>query len=274
MTIGTHAPLTGPVMRSETRDDTSSDEPGHENAWIAWFNDVSRADVAGVGGKGATPGELGNPGVVPLGFVITADAYLRALDQVDGRGELRFRVAGADVSDPSALARAAKECQALVQSAGMPEAMRHAVLEAYARLGRDVPVTVRVAATADDAAPAPFAAMTERFTNVRGGLELVHRIVECWAWRWSPRVVSYRATRGLTIEPAMAVVIQPMVESREPAVRFSADPLRILHSATAQPARVGRCTVPPHREHRTSWTDWTDEARLAVQLVSPGARRA
>jgi pyruvate,water dikinase len=188
-----------------------------------------------VGDIGADLSELARAGPAgPPGFVITADAYLGALDQVGGRGELRARVAGADVDDPAALAHVANECQALVRSAGMPEPVRRAVLDAYERLGGDVPVTVRVSATANDTAPTSFAGIDKTFTNVRGGLELVDRIVECWAARWSPQVVAYRAARAIADEPAMTVVVQPMVDTRMPGATVTAGPGRILHSLAAR----------------------------------------
>ena len=204
------------MTHSETREDARrADEPGGQGAWIAWFGDAPRGDNGPVGDIGANLGELtgaGHPG--SPGFVVTADAYLRALDQVGGRGTLRARVAGVDANDPAALAHAAKECKALVRAAGMPEPVRRAVLDAYARLGRDVPVTVRVSATADGTALTSLDGMDETLTNVRGCLELVDHIVQCWASRWSPGVVAYRATEGIRAEPALVVVVQPMVNAR------------------------------------------------------------
>ncbi len=48
---------------------------------IAWFTDIRLADVATVGGKGANLGELTAAGLpVPPGFVVTASAYLAAID--------------------------------------------------------------------------------------------------------------------------------------------------------------------------------------------------
>jgi pyruvate,water dikinase len=44
---------------------------------IRWFSEISLADVALVGGKGANLGELTAAGLpVPRGFVVTAAAYL------------------------------------------------------------------------------------------------------------------------------------------------------------------------------------------------------
>src|ERR687891_383993 len=111
-------------------------------------------------------------------------------------------------------------------SASSPVPVRRAVLDAYERLGGDVPVTVRVSATANDTAPTSFAGIDKTFTNVRGGLELVDRIVECWAARWSPQVVAYRAARAIADEPAMTVVVQPMVDTRMPGATVTAGPRR------------------------------------------------
>jgi pyruvate,water dikinase len=197
--------------------------------FVAWFEDVSRADVARVGGKGANLGELATAGLpVPAGFVVTADAYLHALDEAGVRRKLPSRVDGLDVDDTEALAAAARDCQVTVRGAGVPEPIRHAIARAYARLSGGaacgLPVAVRSSATAEDTASTSFAGMNETFTNVAGADAVVERVVECWASLWSPRVVAYRATRGLDDEPAIAVVVQRMVDAHTAGVMFTADP--------------------------------------------------
>ena len=196
---------------------------------IAWLVDVSVGDVARVGGKGANLGEMTSAGLpVPAGFVVTAAAYLRALDVAGVRDDVRRRVVGVDLDDPDALPRAAADCQDAVRRAGMPVDLRRAVLDAYARLGAgrdgDPAVAVRSSATAEDTASTSFAGMNETYTNVRGADELVRRIVDCWASLWGPRVVAYRAVQGLVDEPAIAVVVQLMVDARISGVAFTADP--------------------------------------------------
>ena len=192
---------------------------------IAWFGDVSRDDVASVGGKGANLGELTGAGfAVPPGFVVTADAYLRALDAVGARADLRRRVDAVDVDDPAALAAVATYCQDHVRAAGVPDPVRREVLAAYAQLGEAERVAVRSSATAEDTASTSFAGMNETFTNVCGDDELIARIVDCWASLWSPRVVAYRATQRLADEPAIAVVVQRMVDAHRAGVMFTADP--------------------------------------------------
>jgi pyruvate,water dikinase len=197
--------------------------------FTAWFDDVSRADVARVGGKGANLGELTGAGLpVPAGFVVTADAYLHALDEAGVREELPGRIGGLDVDDAEALTAAARDCQATVRSGGVPEPVRLEIGRAYAALSGEatggVPVAVRSSATAEDTASTSFAGMNETFTNVSGADAVVDRVVECWASLWSPRVVAYRATRGLADEPAIAVVVQRMVDAHTSGVMFTADP--------------------------------------------------
>jgi pyruvate,water dikinase len=116
----------------------------------------------------------------------------------------------------------------MVRSAGLPDELRAEVLAGYAelrqRLGRRVRVAVRSSATAEDSASTSFAGMNATYTNVQGEDELLARVVDCWASLWSQRVVAYRATHRLTEEPAIAVVVQGMVDSDVSGVMFTADP--------------------------------------------------
>lgn len=198
-----------PVARHDARE---AAEPDAANGFVCWLSDVSDADASRVGALGACLGDLTRTGAAEPGFVVTTHAYLRALDQFGGCGALHARIADVDLHDPLALARAAKTCQALVRSAEMPATVHRSVLDAYTRLGRDagqaVAVTVRSSPRPDDPASNASAGMNVSFTDVRGNLELVDRIIDCWAARWSPGVVADRAGRALTREPAIAVVVQ------------------------------------------------------------------
>ncbi len=66
--------------------------------YIRWFDDVGSGDVASVGGKNASLGEmvrnLGRYGIkVPPGFAITADGYRRFLDANTLRPAIAARLA-------------------------------------------------------------------------------------------------------------------------------------------------------------------------------------
>lgn len=192
---------------------------------VAWFGDLGKADVPRVGGKGANLGELTRAGLpVPPGFAITAQAYLDAMDEGGVRRALVDEVMAADTDSPAALDAAAERIRGLVHTAGVPAALRVAVTAAYAELGDTPFVAVRSSATAEDTGSTSFAGMNATYTNVRGPEELLERVVDCWASLWSPRVIAYRASQQLAEEPAIAVIVQQMVESDASGVMFTADP--------------------------------------------------
>jgi pyruvate,water dikinase len=196
-------------------------------AAVAWFDELHATDTATAGGKGANLGELAGAGLpVPDGFVVTAAGYERAIDQGGVRDELRalFAEACRLVDDPAALAESAERLRALVRKAAVPPAVADAVLAAYHRLGTDVPVAVRSSATAEDTAGTSFAGMHETFANVVGDAAVLERLVDCWTSLYGERVITYRASQGLTEEPAIAVVVQRMVASERAGVLFCADP--------------------------------------------------
>lgn len=66
--------------------------------------------------------------------------------------------------------------------------------------------------------------MNATFTNISGDESLVDAVLRCWMSLFSPRVVSYRASRDFTADPAMAVVVQRMINSDKAGVAFTADP--------------------------------------------------
>jgi pyruvate, water dikinase len=193
--------------------------------FIAWFEELTKKDTATAGGKGANLGELARADLpVPPGFVVTAEAYLAAMDQGGVRGELKRIADSVDTEAPAALESAATALRELVRKAGMPEAVRQSVLESYRRLGDRLSVAVRSSATLEDAADSSFAGMNESFTNISGESEVIDRVQRCWMSMWSPRVLSYRASRKITEEPAIAVVVQRMVAADRSGVMFTADP--------------------------------------------------
>jgi len=192
---------------------------------IRWLDNITKSDVAIAGGKGANLGELTKAGLpVPPGFVVTAPAYLEAVDLAGVRADLRDRAAAADTVDEAALDALVADLRDLVRKAGLPDALRHDVLEAYHRLGSAEFVAVRSSATAEDSASTSFAGMNETFTNVHGDDQLLERIVDCWASLFGARVMAYRATQHITDEPAIAVVVQRMVDSECAGVMFTVDP--------------------------------------------------
>jgi len=194
-------------------------------ATIAWFKELGQHDTETVGGKGANLGELVNAGFpVPPGFVVTAEAYLGAMEAAGIRQRLVELAAAADPDDPALLATQGAELRQLVADGGVPDAIGVAVVDAYHQLGEDALVAVRSSATSEDAAGTSFAGMNQTFTNVHGDEQLLASIAQCWASIYGDRVISYRKTQGVAEEPAIAVVVQQMLRPDASGVVFCADP--------------------------------------------------
>jgi pyruvate, water dikinase len=191
---------------------------------VRWFADLRVGDTAAAGGKGANLGELTSAGLpVPPGFVVTAPAYLETMGRNGLREHLVEAAAGAPEDDPVALTALAGRLGEDVRGAELPAELAEAILAAYEELGGG-PVAVRSSATSEDTAGTSFAGMNETYTNVVGGPELLTKIRDCWASLYGARVISYRASQGVTDEPAIAVVVQRMVSSDRSGVMFSVDP--------------------------------------------------
>ena len=184
-------------------------------------------DADEAGGKGANMGEMVAAGLpVPPGFVVLRDSYLVSMKAGGVADELNAAhrealLAALDTSRFDAMCAKMKD---LVLKAGIPDDVRERILDSYRAMGPDCYVAVRSSATGEDGADASFAGMNETYTNVRGEDDLIDAVQNCWASLFGPRVVSYRASRGFTADPAMAVVVQLMVASERSGVAFTADP--------------------------------------------------
>jgi len=192
---------------------------------IRWFEDIDLKDAPQVGGKGANLGELTSAGLpVPPGFVIDAGDYLDALDRSGAREKLRALVASVRPEDPKSLESTAAIAQDLVRATPVPDDLAAAVVSAYHRLGEGIAVAVRSSGTGEDSEGTSFAGMNATFTNVAGDAQVLARVVDCWASLWGARSISYRASQGITVEPALAVIVQQMIASERSGVMFTADP--------------------------------------------------
>jgi pyruvate, water dikinase len=214
-------------MSSTTIEDSSTQVA---DAPILWFEDIGVHSVQEAGGKGANLGETLRAGLpVPPGFVISASAYLRSMDEAGCREELRRFDSGVDQQDPEAFSKASERLQARVRDAGMPLWLRRMLVDAYSTLaqrsGESEPsVAIRSSATAEDTAGTSFAGMHRTFTNIRGLENVVQAVIDCWQSAFGARVLSYRLSQQLDVEPAIAVVVQTMVNADRAGVAFSADP--------------------------------------------------
>ena len=189
--------------------------------------DLGMPDAEEAGGKGANMGEMVAAGLpVPPGFVVLRDSYLESMAAAGVAEDLNtaHREAMLRAGDPTTFDDLCQRMQALVLKAGIPDAVRDRILAAYRTMGPNVNVAVRSSATGEDGADASFAGMNATFTNISGEPELIDAVQRCWASLFGARVVAYRASRGFSADPAMAVVVQQMIASERSGVAFTADP--------------------------------------------------
>ena len=188
---------------------------------------LGMADAEEAGGKGANMGEMVKAQLpVPPGFVVLRYSYLASIRAAGVADELNaaHREAMLHALDTDRFDQMCATMKALVLKAGMAPEVQERILESYRGMGTDCFVAVRSSATGEDGADASFAGMNETYTNVRGEQDLIEAVKNCWASLFAPRVVSYRASRGFTADPAMAVVVQLMIASERSGVAFTADP--------------------------------------------------
>jgi pyruvate,water dikinase len=191
--------------------------------YVVDFTDISLTDLASVGGKNASLGELFRSlkpkGVGVLdGFATTAEAYrhLLATHQLEDR--LRAIFGPFDAEDLAELSRRGHEARAAVLATPLPEDLRTSIVDAYDRLrtrvGGDPALAVRSSATAEDLPEASFAGAAETFLNVRGPEALLRAVQACYSSLFTDRAISYRARLGYDqLKVALSVGVMPMVRS-------------------------------------------------------------
>ncbi len=194
------------------------------------FDQVGLSDIAQVGGKNASLGEmiqeLAAEGVrVPGGFATTAAAYRQVLAANGLETPLRQLLASLDVNDLAQLQAAGKGARQLLLAARLPAELELAILTAYRQLGSPA-VAVRSSATAEDLPDASFAGQQETFLNIEGEAALLQACRRCYASLFTDRAISYRQHNGFDhLEVALSIGVQLMVRAdlASAGVMFSID---------------------------------------------------
>ena len=191
-------------------------------SYIRWFEDIGADDVASVGGKNASLGEmvrnLGRYDIkVPPGFAITADGYRHFLSANNLKPLIASRLAELKAGKAS-VAEVGSTLRAAVLKAEWPEDLAVAICQAYRdlsqRLGSgEADVAVRSSATAEDLPDASFAGQQETFLNVRSET-LLDACRRCFASLFTDRATSYREAKGFNhLKVALSIGVQQMVRS-------------------------------------------------------------
>src|SRR5689334_18266735 len=218
----------------QTADSRTTPMPGSDR-YVIWLSDPRAADVAAVGGKNASLGEMtqklaGEGIAVPDGFAVGVAAYGDFVEANGLRGVIEHAL---DDCRGGRLSRseAAAQIRARFLEGKVPPVLSEAILAAYRELGRragvaDLAVAVRSSATAEDLPGASFAGQLESFLNVRGDAAVLDACRRCLASLFTERAVLYRDTNGFDhLRVALSIVVQRMIRADQAAavVMYSID---------------------------------------------------
>lgn len=218
---------------TSTTDSTSATTAASK--YVRWFSELGVGDVALVGGKNASLGEmyreLGGQGIrVPNGFAVTAQAYRYVLEQAGAWTPLRESLEGLNVQDVDDLARRAHRAREIVRAAPLPADLAEEIARAYAALrneyGEELTLAVRSSATAEDLPTASFAGQHETFLNISGTAQLLDAVRLCFASLFKDRAIAYRVENGFDhFKVFLSVGVMKMVRSdiASAGVSFSLD---------------------------------------------------
>lgn len=208
-----------------------------------------------VGGKGANLAAMTSAGFpVPDGFCVTTAAYQEFVPADEVLGEFA-------ADNPELLAERSKQLRELILETPVPAHLETAVVKAYERLSGAEPaaVAVRSSSTAEDLPDASFAGQYDTYLNVRGTDEVLTALRKCWASLWSERATRYRAVQDPDHRhPAIAVVVQRMVDAETAGVLYTADPVTgnraevLLEAARGLGEAVVSGTVTPDHYRLTT----------------------
>ena len=190
--------------------------------YIRWFAEIRNEDVASVGGKNASLGEmyqdLTKVGVrIPNGFAITADAYWLVV-KTGGVIDRSGKPWPISIRPASPILKAGKKARDLILGAGIPDDIWNEIRAAYDRLceeyGPDTDVAVRSSATAEDLPTASFAGQQETYLNIRGYHALREACSKCFASLFTDRAISYRIDQNFDhFKVALSIGVMKMVRS-------------------------------------------------------------
>jgi pyruvate, water dikinase len=207
---------------------------------LAWFDQFDGVDLACVGGKSASLGQMAGAGLpVPPGFAITTHVFRAARDSSGTADMIRSDLDGLDPDDMADVSRRALAIRELIRAWSISPGIEAEIRDAYRALsqrsGRDrVPVAVRSSTTTEDSPEASFAGEYDSYLWIRDEDSVLDAVRRCWSSLFTDRAVSYRIRMGYGhLDAEMGVAVQKMVKPRSAGVAFTLDPANGDRSAVA-----------------------------------------
>jgi pyruvate,water dikinase len=171
--------------------------------YIKIFNQIGIKDIAEVGAKNASLGEmfaqLSPKGiVVPKGFAVTASAYRHFLHYNELTWPLSLLMKDLNKNDYHNLSAIGKQARALIMSGRLANDIGMAIIATYESVFDETSqlVAVRSSAIAEEAPDTDFAGLHESYLNIKGNYSLLHAVKQCYASLYSDRAIRYREDKG------------------------------------------------------------------------------
>ncbi|WP_276370197.1 phosphoenolpyruvate synthase [Chryseolinea sp. H1M3-3] len=188
------------------------------------FSNLTMANLAQVGGKNASLGEmiqnLTQLGVqVPDGYAITVKAYTEFLEFNKIDEPLQKTLDELDRKNLSNLADIAQRCRDLIKRSDFPDHVKEAIAKAHEALiqktgQQNLSFAVRSSATAEDSPTASFAGQHESFLNIHGVDQVLESVRSCYASVFNDRAIKYRMDNNFAdMQVGLSVGVQIMVRS-------------------------------------------------------------
>ena len=196
--------------------------------YVVGFEEIDAAQVALVGGKGASLGELSRiEGIhMPAGFCVTTDAFLRVMADAPSIDDRFDRLSRLTPDDREAIRTLSAEIRQTIEALAIPRDLAAAITRSLAVLGEHAACAVRSSATAEDLPTASFAGQQDTYLNVTGPVAILRHVRRCWASLFTERAVTYRLRNGVDQRTVrMGVVVQQMVFPQAAGILFTADPV-------------------------------------------------
>ncbi|MBO9703065.1 MAG: phosphoenolpyruvate synthase [Sporocytophaga sp.] len=205
--------------------------------YILAFNEIHLNDIAQVGGKNSSLGEMFNilssKGInIPDGFATTSYAYQEFIKSNKLSNDLKNALDKLDTKTFSNLTEVGSICRNLILKSTIPLEIETAIKNGYIELckkyGFQIHVAVRSSATAEDLPDASFAGQHESYLNICCGEEnLLKACLNCLASLFTDRAIKYRHDNGFDhMKVALSIGIQKMIRSdlASSGVCFTLDP--------------------------------------------------
>ncbi|MBS3167685.1 IS200/IS605 family transposase [Candidatus Woesearchaeota archaeon] len=203
---------------------------------IIWFSEIKEEDFSLVGARALSTAVIYNKGLpVPLGFVVTTNAFHRFLDNSNVIMKISDLLKDIDVNDKDNLDLISRNIRDIILDAEFPITLKNSILESYDNLnidravssvvgsdiissfikaGRELPfVSIRESSVFDFNDEYFLDRAEESYFNVKGKEDVVSYIKKCWSSFFSKDFVNYLIKNNIDFSKfSVAIIVQKMVD--------------------------------------------------------------